>query len=171
PISRLPNAVAAKVVEQLVRRADRRNTIRVLEVGAGTGGLTATVLPILPADRCAYTFTDVSPAFLQTARDRFQDYDFVEYTTLDLERDAAEQGFEPGAFDLVLAANVVHATGDLIATLTRLRTLLAPGGVLAMVEAAPGNRWLDLTFGLTTGWWAFRDLNLRPDGPLLTGAD
>lgn len=170
PLSRYGNAALGEALRALLGEADQARTLRVLEVGAGTGGLTSSVLPILPADRCEYTFTDVSPAFLEKAKDRFASTGFVDFATLDLEHDLQGQGFAAGSFDLVLAANVVHATGDLRASLTRLRSLLAPEGVLAFVEATPGNRWLDLTFGLLSGWWSFRDLNLRPEGPLISAA-
>src|SRR5262249_34768910 len=67
PISRHANGVAVEALRSLAGDADPRRTLRVLEVGAGTGGLTASVLPVLPIERCEYTFTDVSPAFLQKA--------------------------------------------------------------------------------------------------------
>ncbi|NUS73391.1 MAG: SDR family NAD(P)-dependent oxidoreductase [Corynebacteriales bacterium] len=168
PIAQFYNKTVENVVRRLVENADPDRTIRVLEVGAGTGGLTTSVLRALPDQRCEYVFTDVSAAFLQAAQERFGAYDFVQYRTLDIEKDLEEQGIEPGSFDVVLASDVVHATPDLKRTLLHLQDVLAPGGVLAMIEAAPGNRWLDLTFGLTVGWWSFRDLSLRQEGPLLT---
>ncbi|SCL17020.1 type I polyketide synthase [Micromonospora inyonensis] len=171
PISRLANATAREAIRSLIEQGDSRRTLRVLEVGAGTGGLTASVLPVLPADRCEYTFTDVSQVFLQSACERFAEFDFLRYQTLDLENDLAAQGFAPASVDIILAANVVHATSDLRATLKRLRALLTPEGVLVLVEATPDNRWLELTFGLTTGWWSFRDLARRPDGPLLSAPE
>gem|GEM_PF-4482600 len=47
--------------------------LRVLEIGAGTGGLTARLVPLLDPDRCTYTFTDLSPVFLSKAEHRFGD--------------------------------------------------------------------------------------------------
>jgi acyl transferase domain-containing protein len=167
PATRLYNGLVRQAVRRLADGADPRRTLRVLEVGGGTGGLTAAVLPVLPADRCEYVFTDVSAAFTQAAQDRFRDFGFVEYRTLGVEDDPQAQGIEPNSFDLVLASNVVHATADLKMTLVHLQDMLAPGGVLALIEAAPDSRWLEFTFGLTSGWWLFRDLRLRPDGPLL----
>ena len=63
---------------------------------------------------------------------------------------------------------MVHATADLRQTLGRLRELLAPGGMLLMLEVAGLERWIDITFGLTEGWWRFTDTDLRPDYPLLS---
>jgi acyl transferase domain-containing protein/NADPH:quinone reductase-like Zn-dependent oxidoreductase/NAD(P)-dependent dehydrogenase (short-subunit alcohol dehydrogenase family)/SAM-dependent methyltransferase len=168
PIARLYNLLARRIVRRLADSADPRRTLRILEVGAGTGGLTASLLPVLPPQRCEYVFTDVSAAFLATARDRFRDYDFVDYRVLDLEHELPAEEFGCGSFDLVVAADVVHATADVKRSLLRLYDVLAPGGALLLLEAAPNTAWLDLTFGLTAGWWAGRDLRLRPDGPLLS---
>ena len=51
------------------RRLPDDRKLRILEVGAGTGGTTAHVLPLLPADRTEYLFTDVSPLFTARAAD------------------------------------------------------------------------------------------------------
>ncbi len=69
---------------------------------------------------------------------------------------------------MILASNVIHATADLRQTLRHLRGLLAPGGVLLMLEVADRERWIDLTFGLTDGWWRFVDTDLRAEYPLLS---
>ncbi|WP_028934940.1 type I polyketide synthase [Pseudonocardia spinosispora] len=167
PIARLYNQLAREAVRRFVETADPRRTLRILEVGGGTGGLTANVLPVLPADRCEYVFTDVSPAFAHAAQERFAAYPNLSTQVLDLEHDPVEQGLLAGTFDMVLASDVLHATSDLKKTLLQISELLAPGGVLGLIEAMPGNRFLDMTFGLTTGWWSGRDLALRPDGPLL----
>ncbi|GGK91818.1 type I polyketide synthase [Nocardia jinanensis] len=167
PIARFYNALGREVVRRLSDSADPRRTIRVLEVGGGTGGLTASLLPVLPADRCEYVFTDISPAFLASARERFAGHDFVDYRVLDIEHEPAAQGIDPATFDLVVASDVVHATADAKKTLLYLQDMLAPGGMLMLLEATPDNPWLDLTFGLTEGWWSFRDQRLRPRTPLL----
>ncbi|MEV3963411.1 SDR family NAD(P)-dependent oxidoreductase [Nocardia sp. NPDC050193] len=167
PIARFYNVLGGEVLRRLADSADPRRTIRVLEVGGGTGGLTASLLPALPADRSEYVFTDLSPAFLASARDRFTEYEFVDYRVLDIEHDPAAQGIEPATFDLVVASDVVHATADAKKTLLYLQDMLTPGGMLMLLEATPGNPWLDLTFGLTEGWWSFRDQRLRPQTPLL----
>ena len=61
--------------------------LSILEIGAGTGGTTSALLPVLPAGRTRYVYTDVSPLFTARARDRFAAFPFVEYATLDISRD------------------------------------------------------------------------------------
>jgi acyl transferase domain-containing protein/protein-L-isoaspartate O-methyltransferase len=157
PLTREVNRLAASTVAALLdARADGR-PLRVLEIGAGTGGTTAHLLPLLPADRAEYTFTDVSPHFVDRALKRFGEYRFVRGASLDIARDPAAQGFADGGFDLILAANVLHATPDLGATLGHVRRLLAPGGQVVLVEGVTRNRFADLTVGLTDGWWGFAD--------------
>jgi len=141
--------------------------IRVLELGAGTGGTTAAVLPGLPVERTRYTFTDVSEFFLARAAARFDEFPFVRYELLDIERPPTEQGFAEGAYDVVVAANVLHATGDLDAALGHARALLAPGGALVAYEATQYPRWFDVTTALIEGWQRFGD-RWRSDHPLLT---
>jgi SAM-dependent methyltransferase/NADP-dependent 3-hydroxy acid dehydrogenase YdfG/acyl carrier protein len=139
----------------------------VLEIGAGTGGTTTYVLPLLPAGRTSYTFTDLSPLFLERAAEQFGEHAFVERALLDIERDPSAQGFAPGGYDIVIAANVLHATADLRQALRHVQGLMAPGGVLLLLEGMAPERWVDLTFGLTDGWWRFVDEDLRPDYPLI----
>ncbi|WP_218080277.1 type I polyketide synthase [Anthocerotibacter panamensis] len=154
--------VLCAVLEQRCR------PLRVLEIGAGTGATTAYLLPHLPPD-AEYVFTDLSPLFLKKGRDKFQDYPYVRYKTLDIEQDPLAQGFLAHHYDIVVAANVLHATRDLRQTLAHVQQLLTAGGLLLLLEVAGERpvRWLDLTFGLTEGWWRFADHDLRPDYPLL----
>lgn len=85
--------------------------MRVLEVGAGTGGSTEIALECLcypdgSKGYSSYTFTDISSGFFPSARERFQNNPNLEYRTLDINADPVEQGFEEEGFDLVIAANV-----------------------------------------------------------------
>jgi SAM-dependent methyltransferase/acyl carrier protein len=141
-------------------------SLRVLEVGAGTGGTSASVLPALPVDRTSYTFTDVSDFFLTRAAERFAAYPFVRYAKLDIAEPPESQGYELGTYDLVIAANVLHATRDLDVTLGHVRSLLAPGGALVAYEGTEHPRWFDITTGLIEGWQLFED-EWRTDVPLI----
>ena len=128
--------------------------IRILEVGAGTGGTTAPLAEALSAARIAvqYTFTDIGPAFVNKAKARFsQQYSWMRFEVLDLERETSA-AFN-GRFDIVLGANVVHATSNRIAACRRLRKTLRPGGFIVLSEITQVVDWYDICFGLLDGWW------------------
>jgi len=166
---RYVNAIAAAGIEAVAMSIPGGRTLRVLEVGAGTGGTTAGLLPRLPAKRTRYVFTDVSQLFVDQARESFSDWGFMEFRLFDLEKDPAGQGIAASSFDVIVAANAVHATRDLRLSLQRLRSLLAPGGALLLVESTQHHAWFDMTTGLIEGWQRFDD-DLRGDNPLLAPA-
>ena len=168
PYAQTFNRTLAASLRESISRLREGTKLRILEIGAGTGGTTSFVLPIVAANKVEYVFTDVSPAFLARAAETFKDYPWLRGALLDIERDPVEQGFEAASFDVVIAANVLHATADMRSTLERVRSLMAPQGQLFLLEGVATERWVDLTFGLTEGWWRFSDRELRPDYPLIS---
>ncbi|MGE3806859.1 MAG: SDR family NAD(P)-dependent oxidoreductase, partial [Gemmataceae bacterium] len=170
PETKAFNAMLAEVVARAAARLPEGCPVRILELGAGTGSTTAALLARLPPSTTRYTFTDLSAGFFAPAREEFAAYPFVDYRILDIERDPQSQGLPHHGFDVVLAANVLHATADLRTVVRHVRKLLAPAGMLVLLEATPRQRWLDLVFGLLEGWWKFTDGDLRPNHPLLPAA-
>ena len=76
------------------------------------------------------------------------------FTTYDMEKDLESQGYKERSFDLVVAANVLHATADLDAVLSRVRKLLKPGGYLVLLEITNSEpRRLAYVMGGLPGWW------------------
>ncbi len=166
-VCRFFNDKAARVVRSAVDPIVGR-PVRLLEIGAGTGATTTPILSGLAGKDFEYTFTDISGVFLSRARSKFARVPSMVYRLLNIENDPVGQGFEAGGYDVILAANVLHATVDLQKTLVNALQLLAPGGVLLLIEGVWPDRWLDLTLGLTDGWFRFADLDLRPDHPLVS---
>jgi acyl transferase domain-containing protein/SAM-dependent methyltransferase/acyl carrier protein len=167
PYAKTYNTSLVEAVKAALATLPAGAKLRVLEIGAGTGGTTTYLLPMLAAHQVEYTFTDLSPLFLDRAAEQFAAYPFVRRALLDIERDPLEQGFQAGVYDIVIAANVLHATADLQVTLRHVRSLLAPRGLLFMLEGVAPERWVDLTFGLTDGWWRFTDTATRSAYPLI----
>jgi len=166
PFFRAMNTLVADAFSAALSPVTANAKLRVIEVGAGTGGATAYVLPRL-VGRAEYTLTDVSSLFLNHTGRKFASYPFVRYDLLDIERDPAAQGYPDGSFDIVLAANVLHAAADLRRALHHVRRLLAPNGLIVLLEGTRPQPWADLIFGLTEGWWRFSDADLRESHPLL----
>jgi len=159
-------AIAAAVQEAADHLPEGRG-LRILEVGAGTGGLASHVLPLLERDLHSYTFSDVSAAFFSGATQKLAGFPEVEYKILDLEKSGIEQGYQAGGFDFIIGTNVLHAVSDLRSTLRHIHELLAPSGNLVFMDVASPQLWTEVVFGLTTGWWRFTDRDLRPLHPLL----
>ena len=95
PAARVHNALLAAAVADEVGRRPAHTAIRVLEIGGGTGSTTTHVLPVLPADRTHYRFTDVSSFFVSAATRRFGGRRWIQAQVLDIERDPSAQGVEP----------------------------------------------------------------------------
>jgi len=160
-------AAIAAAVSTAARSLPEGRGLRILEIGAGTGGLASQVLPLLERGLHSYTFTDVSAAFFSGAAQKLAAFSEVEFKIFDLEKPGGEQELEAGAFDFIIGTNVLHAVRDVRAALHNLHGQLAPGGSLIFMDTATPQLWTETVFGLTSGWWRFTDRDLRPEQPLL----
>ncbi|MFD9735282.1 amino acid adenylation domain-containing protein [Umezawaea sp. NPDC059074] len=141
-IFRYLNHAAAALLNRIAAAHDRK-TLRVLEIGAGTGSTTDAVLPLLAGHDVDYLFTDVSPFFLAEARDRFGSHAGVRFGLFDLDQDHRAQGFAPNSFDVVLCAGVLNSVQRPEAVLD----LVAPGGWLVFTEPTAEHPHILLTQG------------------------
>jgi acyl transferase domain-containing protein/NADPH:quinone reductase-like Zn-dependent oxidoreductase len=139
-----------------------RPGLKILEVGAGTGSMTSHVLTALQACEQRhggvrfenYTYTDISHAFFEEAKERFKDHsNRMEFRVLDLEKDIVDQGYEQETYDLVIAGAVLHTTESLQTTLLNVRKCLKPGGKLMFFENVLPDLALQFSFGTLSGWW------------------
>jgi len=160
----------AKAVQEAARHLPEGRGLRILEVGAGTAGLAAQLLPLLERGLHTYTFTDISAGFFSAANQKLAAFPEVEYKVLDLEKPSADQDFEPGTYDFIVATNVLHAVADVRVTLKMLHELLVSGGTLMFMDVATPQLWVESVFGLMHGWWHLTDRDLRPDQPLMQRA-
>ncbi|KAL9069203.1 MAG: hypothetical protein Q9157_006247 [Trypethelium eluteriae] len=147
-------------------------TLKVLEIGAGTGGTTASVLKDLVGPSGArmysrYDYTDISAGFFVAAKERFKDYQNINYSVLDITQDPTDQGFDSGSYDLIIASNVLHATPSIGITLRHVRKLLRPQGRLFLQELTPQVRMINFIMGFLQGWW-LGEKDGRPDEPFIT---
>lgn len=138
--------------------SSNRPNLRILEVGAGTGGTTElTLREVMSASSLppysTYTFTDVSAGFFPQAKERFAYAPNMEFKTFDISQDGLAQGFEASSYDIMLAPNVVHATASLKETLSNLEPLLKPDGFLLLTELCSLIKSPNYIFGNFVGWW------------------
>ncbi|KAH8588309.1 beta-ketoacyl synthase domain-containing protein [Bisporella sp. PMI_857] len=162
----------SNVAEYVGLVADKNPGLSILEIGAGTGGTTFHILERLRnADGTSkagrYFFTDISPGFLAKAAERFsRDASIMEFRTLNVEDNPLEQGFEPESFDLIVCANVLHATKSIQETLTHCLCLIKPSGKLVLSEVTIKRIFCGFIMGPLPGWWLGED-DGRKGGPLL----
>ncbi|KAK2756655.1 polyketide synthase [Arachnomyces sp. PD_36] len=136
--------------------------MEILEIGAGTGGATTSVLQSLemgensPADiGCeSYTYTDISAGFFSKAKEKFSRYEHVmDFRKLDIEKDLKSQSFEGRTYDLIVASQCLHATSNMRHTMANVRKLLKPNGRLVMVETTKDSLDIQLFASCFRGWW------------------
>ena len=159
-------------IEDRLARAAPDIPIRILEIGAGTGGTSQAVLEAMAAfkDQVTYDYTDISLRFLQHGRNRFKKYPFIRFKPLDIEKDPVAQGYPPAHFDLIVAANVLHATRCIRQTISNAKRLLKTNGWLLLNEVTDTFEFATLTFGLMEGWWRYEDDVDRLTGGALISA-
>lgn len=156
------NRVYLQAARYMDLLAHKNPTLKILEIGAGTGSITTWILDILGGSNgnyprfSQYCFTDISPGFFEKANEKFKDWAaLMQYKKLNVEEDVIAQGFEQETYDVIIAANVLHATHKMDHTMDNVRKLLKPGGKLVLVEVTGADHALSgpFVFGTLSGWW------------------
>ncbi|QTA91519.1 type I polyketide synthase [Desulfonema magnum] len=167
--SRLCKTLLQEIISKILTRTPGRS-IRLLEIGAGTGELTKVIAPALINQNVEYYFTDIGKSFVIKAQKDAEanGFNFMKFGVLDISQDPVRQGYDAHSFDMIFGLNVVHATKHIRETTTHLRNLLIPGGILALIETVKPRPVIDMVWGLAEGWWYFEDEDIRKKSPLLT---
>lgn len=165
PLSVWCSGIVASLIAQASGAFD--GTLRIMEVGAGTGGTTAHLLPVLDPRRTRYLFTDLSDFFLTHARSEFSEFGFLDYARYDINLSPERQGYAPHSQHVLLAVNVLHDARNLIESLAHLRRILRPGGILIVMEATRNSRLQLITAGFLEGFSDFDDFRRERGLPLI----
>ncbi|KAL8676982.1 MAG: hypothetical protein Q9186_006557 [Xanthomendoza sp. 1 TL-2023] len=148
--------------------AHQKPSMRIIELGAGTGGATMPMLRRLGRRFAHLDFTDVSTGFFESAKAEQTAWaEKISYQKLDIEQDPVSQGFQPESYDLVVATNVLHATKNIARTTRNIRRLVKPGGKALIVEITGQTLSSLLIFGTLPGWWLGEEPERR-DGPFIS---
>jgi glycosyltransferase involved in cell wall biosynthesis len=105
---------------------------RVLEIGAGIGNITRTLVP-----RDQYTASDVNLHYLDYLRNASESRPYMEVRAVDLADPDVFSELE-GSYDTVICLNVLEHIADESQAVRNLRTALEPGGVaIVLVPQGP----------------------------------
>lgn len=117
-----------RMVRGLIRRyAPRRDGLRVLDAGCGTGGTLAALEGVGELWGC-----DVSDEALSMCR--LRGFDDLKCSTVE------ELAFEDESFDVVISCDVLEHVGDERRGMAEMARVLRPGGVC--VVTVPAHQWL-----------------------------
>lgn len=141
----------------LLSQNNPNRALKIMEMGAGTGGTTRVLVPMLaelgiPVE---YTFTDLSPSLVAQAKKRFKQYPFMKFAVRDIEQPPDPESM--GSQHIVIATNAVHATHSIEVSTTNIRKFLRPDGFLMLLEMMGTLHWVDVVWGTLEGWWLFDD--------------
>ena len=133
-------------------------TLKILEMGAGTGGTTKLLVPVLAklGIPIEYTFTDLSPSLVAQAKRRFKQYPFMKFAVHDIEKPCSDPELM-GSQHIVIATNAVHATHSIKSSVENIRGFLRPDGFTMLLEMMGTLHWVDVVWGTLEGWWLFDD--------------
>lgn len=163
----LLSCYVVEIIKNIIEQGDSEK-IRILEIGAGTGGTSEVVFKKIKEFATyieEYCYTDISKAFLLHAEDSYRkDNPFLQCKLLNIEDEPQNQGFEEASYDLVIASNCLHATKDICLSIRNAKSLLKENGVLLLNEMCGNNFFAHMTFGMLEGWWLYKDTYLRIEG-------
>ncbi|NEO52096.1 MAG: methyltransferase [Okeania sp. SIO3B5] len=159
----LADGVCWEVEQRLLE--NRAQPIQILEIGAGTGGVTGILLEKLASygEQIEFWFTDISSTFTRYGESKFKPFPWVKYQIFDIEKSIDVQGIKSESFDVVIANNVLHNTKLIHQTLNNSNSLLNTGGLLALLEFTQPIDILLYFGGLLQGFWLFEDPENRSE--------
>lgn len=156
-VSRHYNGVYAGMMADISRNRNSDEPLRVLEVGAGVGSASSTILPVLDPENTVYHYTDVSTFFTNEAKVKFKEFNFIEYSILDINQDPILQGYTPESFDVIVSNGVLHNAHNMGTTIRYIHSLLVPGGQALVFEPVKDTNQLLMTLSFLSGLSNFED--------------
>ncbi|KAH1279154.1 hypothetical protein KXX33_007014 [Aspergillus fumigatus] len=155
-IDRIETGVPAYLVFEKCKRANGgiKNSAKALTIATGR---TPSALPAQTAIGEGY-----QPVLI-AARRMFKHVPELEYYVLDIERELLAKDLS--SFHVITSTNCIHATQNLMNSLSKIRKMLRNDGVIALVEITRNMFWQDIAVYLFEGWWVFMmGANMRDTG-------
>lgn len=118
------------ILEEVQRTEQISENIDILEIGAGTGSTTDTLLPLIEKnEKISYYFTDISIIFIQEAKRRYGKVDNILYSKVDIDHLEFDK-----RVDIIIANGVLNNAKNIEYTITTLLELVNKGGKIFIIE-------------------------------------
>lgn len=140
-------------------QSEKDRVIRILELRNGSSALTSKLLPILStlfSNRVEYCCANVS-ASVSWNEKRSNEYEFVQYKSIDLASPLSAQGIDDCSLDLIIGFDTIHCASNLQQTMNYLNMALVPNGLLLAIEPTRLVPYMHFAFGIFKEWWNFAD--------------
>lgn len=145
------NTAAVHLLKKMLATLPEGRKLRVLEIGAAPGGLTGLLYAALKdqPDSYRYRVTDKNETALDNLITLCDNDPNTTFGALDIEQ--LPEDVKP-EYHLLLAGHVLHETENIHLALSQASKLLAPGGLIAILERAPQSL-VDMVQGIRPSWW------------------
>ncbi|EGC37083.1 hypothetical protein DICPUDRAFT_54214 [Dictyostelium purpureum] len=178
-INNLDKLVVEIIKKSIIKQANKKYVVRILEIGGGIGSLSEKVVnglntiieanPNIETD-IEYTYSHESPSHFVQVKQKLKHFNGnVLFKVLKLQDDSVEnQNFKPNYYDFIIASNTLHLVKEIKPAINQIYRLLKPNGQLLFLEFSQQSLLANTVFGFFDEWWSFKDIGLRSENCLLT---
>lgn len=167
--SRFLNNTLVDILKKIISRYNFREkrSLKILEVGAGVGGTSNYLIPALESYDIKYYYTDISTFFINEAKKKYKEYNFLNYGLFDINLPYWEQGYSSMEFDIVLGNNVFHNAKDCLKCMKEIKELIVPGGYLIVLDTIKEPYYMQTSVSFNEGLSNFEDIRKDDKRPFL----
>eukprot|EP01080_Neovahlkampfia_damariscottae_P004960 gene4960-8554_t len=132
---------------------EETRVFRVLQLAHGSTSLTTQLLSILKnyKGRVEFYFADSSKS-CEEAEKKFQEYSFIQYKVIDVQKSFESQGIPRSSIDIVIGFNTIDSTVKNTKILSNISKSLVPNGLLIVAEHTTRSNVLNFVFGALNNW-------------------
>lgn len=132
---------SSKALKAALKELRPEGSVRVLDVACGTGEVAFRINKLLPSARI--TGIDLSDGMLDIAKEKLKKLALSQQELIVFGKcDCLSMPFHDGDFEMVTVAYGVRNFSDLKRGIQEIRRVLAPGGVLCLIELSMPTGWL-----------------------------
>jgi acyl transferase domain-containing protein/D-arabinose 1-dehydrogenase-like Zn-dependent alcohol dehydrogenase len=144
----------APVVTFMRLATHKSPTMKILEIGAREGAVTAQILDVLAGKDGestpwfkSYLVTDIDQSAVDKINEQFGSWEpYVEGMVLRIDQDPTRQGLHNGDYDCIIVTDLATTTASIDNALANMRSLLKDGGKLVICDTS--------AIGITGDGWA-----------------
>lgn len=139
-VSKCMNEAIIKNIITIAEKVKKKNSkLRIMEIGAGVGGVSIELIAALDGYPVEYLFTDISRSFLNEAQEKFREYKWVDFALFDINKEYWKQNINSSTWDIILCNNVLHNANNELKVLEQFKEMAVPNGAIIILDATGTN--------------------------------